>query len=173
MKLSNKRGFTLIEVLVVVLIIGILAAVALPQYQAAVVKARVGPMLSLAASIAATQEVYYLANGSYTDNFLQLDMDMPQECSLIENSAAKYTCGKYFTLGIDMEGSVNLNYCPDHNTSWNECGTYWDFHIPFRLQHYTNQSQQGKRICAVKNNSSLGKKICSGLVGAGFECSGC
>ena len=74
---SKNAGFTLIELLVVVLIIGILAAVAVPQYELAVSKTRVMRLLPLLRAISDAENVYYLANGSYTLDFAQLDIDMP------------------------------------------------------------------------------------------------
>ena len=71
-----KTGFTLIELLVVVLIIGILASVALPQYQKAVAKSRYAAMKPLVQSIATAEELYYLANGTYSGSFEELDLDI-------------------------------------------------------------------------------------------------
>lgn len=61
----------------VVLILGILAAFALPQYQVAVRKSRMANLAALATSIAKAEEAYYMANGTYTPDFEDLDISVP------------------------------------------------------------------------------------------------
>ena len=54
----NKKGFTLVELLVVVLIVGILSAVALPQYTKAVEKARLTESLVNSKAIVSAAQRY-------------------------------------------------------------------------------------------------------------------
>ena len=71
-----NAGFTLIEILVVALIIGILSAIALPQYTKAVEKSRAAQALAVLKSFGQAYQAYYMANGEYPTSFDQLDLDM-------------------------------------------------------------------------------------------------
>ena len=83
----KKQGFTLIELLVVVLIIGILAAIALPKYQKAILKSRATEAVLNLKNLIRAQQSYYLANGKYTTDLTQLDLNF-------KNGFYSYRCIK-------------------------------------------------------------------------------
>ena len=100
-----SRGFTLIELLVVVLIIGILASVALPQYQRAVHKTRLTNALQIAFNLRKAQEVYYLANGTYTGDWYSLDIDYSKSgCGINSFDTSLLSCKN--TIFDNIVGSV-------------------------------------------------------------------
>ena len=75
---NNKRrkGFTLIEILVVVLIIGILAAVAVPGYMKVIEKSRATQAISTLNQIAKAQNVYNVKNGHFAGVLMPLPLDI-------------------------------------------------------------------------------------------------
>ena len=169
-KTSCKQGFTLIELLVVVLIIGILATVALPQYKKAVIKSRVATILPVMASLLQAQEVYYLANGQYTNNAELMDLQTPANCTDISTDATHeiWKCGNDFVLHLNP-GQVLASYCPEHNGSLEDCKPNRDFQIGFGAAHSnpaTIYPAPNTRRCwkpNVSSDSSFGEEICKAL----------
>ena len=70
--LRNKKGFTLIELMIVVVIIGILAALAIPRFTQASARAKEKEADGILKQVYTLQQTYYANNGTYAGNFTDL-----------------------------------------------------------------------------------------------------
>lgn len=72
---NGRRGFTLVELMIVVLIIGILAALAVSTYRRMVSKARMTQAQVILKHLHKVEETFFSENGWYTTDLKIMDYD--------------------------------------------------------------------------------------------------
>jgi type IV pilus assembly protein PilA len=104
--MKKQQGFTLIELMIVVAIIGILAAIAIPAYQDYTIRAQVSEGLSLAAGSKTAVAEYYQDRGVMPTTNVMAGVSLPGEIT-----------GKYVdTVTVGAAGSITVTYGqPDTN----------------------------------------------------------
>ena len=153
-------GFTLIELLVVVLIIGILAAIAFPQYQKAVFKTKFMSVLPIVKAVKEAEELYYMANGVYTTNLENLDLNLTPDNpggavkSWWENPGKSWT-----KKGLNIQWAVSHNVVVgSYGDNINGCA--WSYHLD---KHST---RGGELWCAQLSGNSIHpwcQKLCESM----------
>lgn len=111
---KNNSGFTLVELMIVIAIIGILAAVGYPAYTSAVKKANRADAIDSLLSLAGRMEEYYMNNDTYVGATI--------------NAAGTGTVGSnktsddLYTLSITSATAFAYNLTATPKTADTECG---------------------------------------------------
>ncbi|MEW5008330.1 MAG: pilin [Cycloclasticus sp.] len=101
MKHSVQKGFTLIELMIVVAIIGILAALAIPAYSDYTIKAKVSEAASLSGAARTSVDVYYSENGT-------LFSTSPGVGTLGISESNEYTSKYASTVAVRANGVISV-----------------------------------------------------------------
>jgi type IV pilus assembly protein PilA len=113
--IRSSKGFTLVEIMIVVVIIGLLAAMAIPAFQKVRQSSQDKAVLNNARQLSGAADQYYLENGVSTAGFTQL-VGVNLYVKAV-NTVAKETYPTDYTSGITITvsgiaGARTVTYAP-------------------------------------------------------------
>ena len=106
---ARVAGFTLIELMIVVAIVGILGAIALPAYNSYVIRGKRAEGRNALLDLAARQERRYSDSNQYTPNLADLNYTDPASCTAagVQTETCKYTLTISGVTGSNQAFTIN------------------------------------------------------------------
>ena len=138
--MNKLKGFTLIELMIVVAIIGILAAIALPSYQKYILQSRRTVAINAILDLAAKQARFYTIGNTYSSSMTALGYASdPMPVSDVSNP--------FYNVSVSASSANG-----------------------FTLQAVPQNSQTSDTLCGTFTYTQLGQKGISSTTGSAASC---
>lgn len=108
-----NNGFTLMELVIVIIVMGVIASIALPRYQFTIEKAKSGEALQILESLRGAQELYKYEHGVYSAIRTDLDVTIPSPVHFnmptvqaTDPIASIQRKGNLYSFEIEADGTI-------------------------------------------------------------------
>lgn len=124
-KRDNRRGFTIVELLIVIVIIGILAAITIVAYNGVQLRSKTSASKTTAATVVRKIEAYNMISGRYPSASLTNDLNSLQESNL-GSITINNTIFGYVSIASQSPNNVKVDICTNPvNAGYRVY--YWDY----------------------------------------------